>query len=47
MIESVWQTLVEMDTGGDCFVKQVVDVFLLSLPNEDLRKGSYDCRKGL
>lgn len=28
MLEIMRQTMVEMDTGGDCFVKQVVDVFL-------------------
>ncbi|CAL1168832.1 unnamed protein product [Cladocopium goreaui] len=33
--EYLFQTLVEMDTGGDAFLKQVVDVYLLSVPNEE------------
>ncbi|CAJ1423903.1 unnamed protein product [Effrenium voratum] len=32
--EYMFQALVEMDTGGDCFLKQVVDVYLLVIPNE-------------
>mmetsp|Transcript_55801 Transcript_55801/g.104676 ORF Transcript_55801/g.104676 Transcript_55801/m.104676 type:complete len:427 (-) Transcript_55801:175-1455(-) len=32
--EYLFQALVEMDTGGGCFLKQVVDVFLFHVPNE-------------
>jgi len=34
-LEYLFQTLVEMDTGGDAFLKQVVDVYLLAVPNEE------------
>lgn len=33
-LDYIFQTLIEMDTGGDCFVKQVVDVFVLEVPNQ-------------
>eukprot|EP00434_Breviolum_minutum_P019861 symbB.v1.2.017525.t1/scaffold1370.1/size122994/16 len=33
-LEYLFQTLVEMDTGGDAFLKQVVDVYVLPVPNE-------------
>lgn len=32
--EYLFQALVEMDTGGGCFLKQVVDVYLFRVPNE-------------
>lgn len=33
--EFIFQANVELDTGGGCWLKQVVDVYLLTVPNRD------------
>eukprot|EP00933_Yihiella_yeosuensis_P013262 TRINITY_DN12370_c1_g1_i1.p1 TRINITY_DN12370_c1_g1~~TRINITY_DN12370_c1_g1_i1.p1 ORF type:complete len:438 (+),score=68.23 TRINITY_DN12370_c1_g1_i1:60-1373(+) len=55
--ELIFQAQSEMDTGGGCYLKQIVDVFLLTVPNQEtypeapdpsalkLAKGEVDAAK--